>query len=87
MSKTKTKIRPNVTYHLVVVRPRFSMPKELVSKFKSKGYKWVQRETWVLEKADCLDVAAERDFIKGFGEQRWEVSISSHVGQRQRQRP
>ena len=74
------KAKCDTTHYMVTVRPRFRMPAELVGKFKSKGYKWTERGTWVLEKADCLNVDEERGFIESLGEQRWEVSICADVG-------
>ena len=75
------RVKVTKTYYLVSMRPRFRMPKDMVSKFKSGGYKWVQRESWVLEKADCLDLAHEQEFIKALGEQQWEITVQAHVGQ------
>jgi len=75
-----TKVRATDLQYLISVRPHFSMAKEMVGAFKSRGYKWKERrDTWILEKSDCVCLDAEQGFVKSFGEQNWDITILPQV--------
>jgi hypothetical protein len=55
--------------------PKFSMSQTLVGELKKHGYKWVKYGTWILEKEPCVDRNEEMNFLRSFGDQRWETDV------------